>query len=72
MFAAAQTLLPEVERQSNGATSVRNGQHDFDFDIGTWKTHSSRLLRSLTGSTTWTELDGVTVVSPHGEGAPTS
>jgi hypothetical protein len=35
---------------------------EFDFDLGTWKTHSSRLLHPLTGSTTWVELDGVTVV----------
>ena len=40
----------------------RDGQHDFDFEIGTWKTHLRRLLRPLTGSTTWTEYDGTTVV----------
>jgi hypothetical protein len=40
----------------------RDGQHDFDFDIGTWKTHVSRLQHSLTGSTTWVEYDGTTVV----------
>jgi len=40
----------------------RDGQHDFDFDLGTWKTHVSRLLHPLTGSTTWVELDGTTVV----------
>ena len=28
----------------------RDGQHDFDFEIGTWKTHVSRLLNPLTGS----------------------
>src|ERR1700730_3912431 len=33
----------------------RDGQHDFDFEIGTWKTHLSRLLHPLTGSTTWVE-----------------
>ncbi len=36
--------------------------HEFDYDIGTWKTHSSRLIRPLTGSTTWVELDGTSVV----------
>jgi hypothetical protein len=39
-----------------------DGQHDFDFDIGTWKTHLRRLVHPLTGSTTWVELDGTTVV----------
>jgi hypothetical protein len=42
--------------------SVRDGQHDFDFEIGTWKTHLRRLLNPLTGSTTWVEYDGTTVV----------
>ena len=37
-------------------------QHGFDFDIGTWKTHSSRLVAPLTGSTKWVELDGISIV----------
>jgi hypothetical protein len=40
----------------------RDGQHDFDFEIGTWKTHLKRLLRPLTGSNTWVEYEGTTVV----------
>ena len=40
----------------------RDGQHDFDFEIGTWKTHLRRLLHPLTGSTTWVEYDGTTTV----------
>jgi hypothetical protein len=40
----------------------RDGQHDFDFEIGTWKTHLKRLLHPLTGSTTWVEYDGTSVV----------
>jgi hypothetical protein len=39
-----------------------DGQHDFDFEFGTWKTHLSRLLHPLTGSKTWVEYDGTTVV----------
>jgi hypothetical protein len=48
----------EVQRSSK----VRDGQHDFDFEIGTWKTHLRRLLRPLTGSTEWVEYEGTTVV----------
>lgn len=40
----------------------RDGQHDFDFEIGTWKTHLRRLVHPLTGSTTWIEYEGTTVV----------
>jgi hypothetical protein len=42
--------------------SPRDGSHDFDFEIGTWKTHLRRLVRPMTGSTTWVEYDGTTVV----------
>ena len=41
----------------------RDGQHDFDFEIGTWKTHLRRLQRPLSGSTNWVEYDGTSVVS---------
>ena len=40
----------------------RDGQHDFDFEIGTWKTHLKRLVRPLSGSNTWVEYEGTTVV----------
>ena len=54
--------------QSSGAISgqtlqeQRDGQHDFDFHIGTWKTRLKRLLNPLTGSSTWVEYEGTTVV----------
>ena len=40
----------------------RDGQHDFDFEIGTWKTHLSRRLHPLTGSNTWVKYEGTSVV----------
>lgn len=40
----------------------RDGQHDFDWDIGHWQVHMKRLLHPLTGSTTWVEYDGTDVV----------
>jgi hypothetical protein len=42
--------------------AARDGQHDFDFEIGTWKTHLKRRLHPLTGSSTWVECDGTSVV----------
>jgi hypothetical protein len=41
---------------------LRDGQHDFDFHIGTWKTHLKRLQHPLTGSKNWVEYEGTTVV----------
>jgi hypothetical protein len=39
-----------------------HAQHNFDFHIGTWKTHLKRRLHPLTGSNTWVEYEGTTVV----------
>lgn len=44
------------------ARTEHDGSHDFDFAIGTWKTHLKRLVKPLTGSTTWVEYEGTTVV----------
>lgn len=41
---------------------VVEGQHAFDWQFGTWKIHMSRLLHPVTGSTTWTPLDGTVMV----------
>jgi len=43
-------------------TAKRDGSHDFDFEIGNWKTHLKRLKAPLSGSTTWIEYDGTTAV----------
>lgn len=40
----------------------RDGQHDFDFDIGIWKTHIRRILDPLSGSTQSIELNGTVTV----------
>lgn len=50
--------LPVLAQQ----VKARDGQHDFDFEIGTWNTRLSRLQKPLTGSTTWVEYVGTTVV----------
>src|ERR1043165_6995480 len=39
-------------------------QHDFDFELGTWHTHLRCLVSPLSGSTTWIEMDGTSVVRP--------
>ena len=51
-----------TDKRSSSTSQQRDGQHDFDFHFGTWKTHLRRLFRPLTGSTTWVEYQGTTVV----------
>lgn len=67
---AALHPLQGIAQQGSGASKTspqsapakRDGQRDFDFEIGTWKTRLTRRLRPLTGSTTWVEYEGTTVV----------
>ncbi|WP_233510833.1 hypothetical protein [Dyella psychrodurans] len=47
---------------AHAGPSYRDGAHDFDFEIGTWKTHLTRLLHPLSGSHAWATYDGTTVV----------
>src|SRR5579864_9032798 len=42
-------------------TPEHDGQHDFDFEVGTWKIHLKRLDHRLVGSTNWVEFDGTSV-----------
>jgi len=50
------------------APTAPGPQHDFDFEIGTWRTHLTRLVRPLTGSRTWVSYEGTTVVRKVWEG----
>jgi hypothetical protein len=59
---SAQTSPGAATAKARGAAGPRDGQHDFDFEVGTWKTHVSRLAHPLTGSTEWVEYDGTSVV----------
>ena len=44
-----------------GTSSPHDGQHDFDYLIGSWNIHRKKLLHPLTGSNEWVEFDGTTV-----------
>ena len=35
-----------------------DGQHDFDFSMGSWKIHLSKLEHALSGSKKWIQFDG--------------
>jgi hypothetical protein len=69
LIVALQPLQGIAQQSSNASRTSpqhvpakRDGQDDFDFEIGTWKTHLWRLLHPLSGSTTWVEFHGTTVV----------
>jgi hypothetical protein len=57
-----QATQASLSPQSQAASQASSGQHDFDFRFGTWKTHILLLADPLSGSTTWTELNGTVTV----------
>jgi len=55
-------VLVIASANAHAAEATATGVRDFDFEIGTWKTHVSRLTHPLSGSKEWVELDGTSVV----------
>ena len=45
-----------------GAPALRDGQHDFDFEFGSWDVRLRRLVEPLTGSDEWVECTGLSTV----------
>jgi hypothetical protein len=66
---SAETQSTTAGSRSQEPASGADGRHDFDWDIGTWKTHQTRLLQPLTGSSTWVEYRGTDVVRKIWDGA---
>jgi hypothetical protein len=45
-----------------GTPAPRDGQHDFDWEIGAWDTSLKRLREPLSGKTEWVEYAGTSLV----------
>jgi hypothetical protein len=58
----ALALKPNRSMADDKQPAWRDGQRDFDFHLGTWKTRLSRRLHPLSGSTKWVEYEGTTAV----------
>jgi hypothetical protein len=56
-------MMPAVSAEPASPAAKTDGQHDFDWEFGTWKTHVKRRLRPLTGSQEWVEYEGTTTVT---------
>jgi hypothetical protein len=55
---------PGFAQPARPAPPTLGGPHDFDFEFGDWKCHLSRRLHPLTGSNTWVEYEGTSIVRP--------
>ena len=62
VFAVLFLVCAQSSLGADAPAARRDGRHDFDFEVGSWKTHVSRLLHPLSGSNAWAEYDGTTTV----------
>src|SRR5271154_193953 len=72
VFQARRSLTQQssdAAKSEQQTSSERDGQHDFDPLLGSWKYHLKRRLHPLTGSTTWLEFDGAGVCRKVYDGA---
>jgi hypothetical protein len=73
--AAFATTVVSVQRAANAApekpkaVTARDGRTDFDYALGTWTYHLSKLDHPLTGSKHWDEFSGKGVCRPIYPGA---
>jgi hypothetical protein len=65
----AQENSDAVKTNLQQTLAERDGQHDFDPLIGSWKYHLKRRLHPLTGSTTWVEFEGTGICRKVYDGA---
>jgi hypothetical protein len=59
---AALTALIGAAAMPATAADLHDGQHDFDFNEGVWKTHITRILDPLSGSPNSMEINGTVAV----------
>lgn len=58
----SQVTYPQSGSADVAGQQAHDGQHDFDFNFGTWRTHIQRLQNPLSGSKTWIEMNGTVTV----------
>jgi hypothetical protein len=61
---ASSTLVPATAVGAGQPAAARDGQHDFDWEIGAWDTRLKRLREPLSGKTDWIEYAGTSVGMP--------
>ena len=69
LHAAIAPLQPTAAQTAQPTATTRDGQRDFDWEIGTWDTHVRVLRNPLSGEAPqWAEYQGTSVVKPLMDG----
>ena len=62
MGLSAVALSSAAAQEGAASPSVRDGQHDFDFNFGVWKTRIHRLKEPVSGAPDYVEMNGTVTV----------
>ena len=62
LLAVSAVCAPAAVTATAQVAEARDGQSDFDFEIGSWRTEVKLLKKPLSSSTEWVEYQGTSVV----------
>ena len=62
LSAVAGSSATAQEGAVSAGADLRDGQHDFDFNFGVWRTHIRRLKEPVSGSPEYVEMNGTVTV----------
>jgi hypothetical protein len=62
LIAAALSAATAQQVTAPAVPELRDGQHDFDFNFGVWRTHIRRLKEPVTGTPEYVEMNGTVAV----------
>jgi len=71
LCAALLLFSPLPALAADNPAALRDGAHDFDFDVGTWHTHITRVLDPYTSGSGSIELNGTVTVRKVWDGKAT-
>jgi hypothetical protein len=69
LLATAGAFGDDAKAPAKSAPASHDGRHDFDFEFGDWTMHLSRRTKPLTGSNTWLQYEGTSIVRKVWNGA---
>ena len=61
LFAGACGVTEADSAPATSSVAPHDGQHDFDFLLGSWKIHLKKRLHPLSAANEWVEFDGTVV-----------
>ena len=69
LLATASAVADDARAPASSQATSRDGRHDFDFEFGDWTMRLSRRVKPLTGSNTWVQYEGSSIVRKVWNGA---